>query len=44
MKILKTKIKDLKIIKSNIYNDNRGFLREIYKKKPGTMGLRAWFR
>ena len=33
MKILKTKIKDLKIIKSNIYNDNRGFLREIYKKK-----------
>jgi len=33
MKILKTKIKDLKIIKSNIYNDNRGFLREIYQKK-----------
>ena len=33
MKILNTKIKDLKIIKSNIYNDNRGFLREIYKKK-----------
>ncbi len=32
MKLLKTKIKDLKIIKSNIYKDNRGFLRETYRK------------
>lgn len=32
MEILETKIKDLKIIKSYIHNDKRGFLREIYKK------------
>ena len=32
MKLLNTKIKDLKIIKSNIYKDSRGFLRETYRK------------
>ena len=32
MKLVKTKINNLKIIKSNIYKDNRGFLRETYKK------------
>ena len=32
MKILKTKINDLKIIKSYSYRDKRGFLRETYKK------------
>ena len=29
MKLLKTKIKDLLIIKTNIYKDNRGFFKEI---------------
>ena len=33
MKLINTKIKDLKIIKSKIFNDERGFLRETYKKK-----------
>ena len=33
MKIIKTKIKDLLIVKKNTYNDKRGFLRELYKKK-----------
>ena len=33
MKLISTKIKDLKIIKSKIFNDERGFLRETYKKK-----------
>ena len=34
MKLLNTKIKNgPKIIRSNIYNDTRGFLRETYKKK-----------
>ena len=32
MKIFKTKIKDLLIIKKKTFNDNRGFLRELYKK------------
>ena len=32
MKLINTKIKDLKIIKSKIYNDERGFLRETYRK------------
>jgi len=32
MKLLKTKIDGLKIIKTKIYNDNRGFLKEVYKK------------
>ena len=32
MKILKTKIKRIKIIKSKIFKDSRGFLRETYKK------------
>ena len=33
MKLINTKIKDgPKIIRSNIYNDKRGFLRETYKK------------
>ena len=33
MKIVKTKIKGLKIIKSKVYKDSRGFLRETFKKK-----------
>ena len=33
MKLLKTKIKDLLIIKTNIYKDNRGFFKEIEKIK-----------
>tara|TARA_B100000780_G_C20901957_1_gene359030 strand:- start:87 stop:611 length:525 start_codon:yes stop_codon:yes gene_type:complete len=32
MKLLNTKINGLKIIKTKIYNDNRGFLKEVYKK------------
>ena len=33
MKLLKTKIKGLKIIKSKIFKDKRGFLRETYRKR-----------
>ena len=33
MKIIKTKIKDLIIIKKETFKDNRGFLREQYKEK-----------
>tara|TARA_B110001452_G_scaffold63769_1_gene50519 strand:+ start:1183 stop:1695 length:513 start_codon:yes stop_codon:yes gene_type:complete len=33
MRLLKTKIKDLLIIKTNIYKDNRGFFKEIEKFK-----------
>ena len=33
MKVIKTKFKGLKIIKSKIYYDNRGYFREIAKKK-----------
>ena len=33
MKIIKTKIKDLLIIKKETYKDNRGYLRELYKEK-----------
>ena len=33
MKIIKTKIKDLLIIKKETYNDYRGFLRVLYKEK-----------
>ena len=33
MKLLKTKIKDLLIIKTNIYKDNRGFFKEIEEFK-----------
>jgi len=32
MKIIKTKIKDLLIIKKDTYKDKRGFLRELYKE------------
>jgi len=32
MKLINTKIKDLKIIKSEIFSDKRGFLRETYRK------------
>ena len=32
MKIIKTIIKDLLILKSQIYKDNRGFLKETFKK------------
>ncbi len=33
MKLLKTKIKGPLIVKSNIYSDNRGFLRETFRNK-----------
>ena len=33
MKLENVKIKGLKIIKSKIYKDKRGFLREVYKNK-----------
>ena len=33
MKIIKTRIKDLLIIKTKIYNDKRGFFKEVIKKK-----------
>ena len=33
MKIIKTKIKDLLILKTNIYEDKRGFFKEVFKKK-----------
>ncbi len=33
MKIIKTKIKDLLILKTNIYKDKRGFFKEVFKKK-----------
>lgn len=33
MKLIKTKIKGLKIIKSRIFTDSRGFLREAFNKK-----------
>ena len=33
MKIIKTKIKDLLILKTNIYEDKRGFFKEIFKEK-----------
>ncbi len=32
MKIIKTKIKDLLIIKKETFKDNRGFLRELYRE------------
>ena len=33
MKIIKTKIKDLVLVKTNIFKDNRGFFKEIEKSK-----------
>jgi len=33
MKIIKTKIKDLVLLKTNIYRDNRGFFKEVEKSK-----------
>ena len=33
MKLIKTKIKDLLIVKTNIFKDNRGFFKEIEKFK-----------
>ena len=32
VKIIKTKIKDLLIIKKETYRDKRGFLRELYRE------------
>tara|TARA_B110001450_G_scaffold253040_1_gene275801 strand:- start:2249 stop:2776 length:528 start_codon:yes stop_codon:yes gene_type:complete len=32
MKLIKTNIKDLKIIKTKIFKDNRGFLREVFRE------------
>ena len=33
MKIVKTKFKNLLLLKTNIFKDNRGYFKEIYKKK-----------
>ena len=33
MEIVKTKFKNLLILKTNIFKDNRGYFKEIYKKK-----------
>ena len=33
MKLIKTKFKDLMLIKTKNYFDNRGFFKEVYKKK-----------
>ena len=33
MKIINSKLKGLKVIISNKFRDNRGYLREIYKKR-----------
>ena len=33
MKLIKTKIKDLLIIKTEIFKDKRGFFKEVEKKK-----------
>ena len=33
MKIIKTKIKDLLILKTNIYEDKRGFFKEVFREK-----------
>ena len=33
MKIIKTKIKDLLLVKTNIFKDKRGFFKEIEKKR-----------
>ena len=33
MKLINTKIKGLKIVKTNIFNDKRGFLKETFNKK-----------
>mgnify|MGYP000032312041 CR=1 FL=1 len=33
MKIIKTKIKDLLILKTNIYKDKRGFFKEVFGEK-----------
>ena len=33
MKLLNTKIKGLSIIKSKVFKDSRGFLRETYQKR-----------
>ena len=33
MKIVNTKFNNLKLYKANLYSDNRGYLREIFKKK-----------
>tara|TARA_B100000287_G_C20237329_1_gene624621 strand:- start:22 stop:543 length:522 start_codon:yes stop_codon:yes gene_type:complete len=33
MKLIKTKIKDLVLVKTNIYKDNRGFFKEVEKNK-----------
>ena len=33
MKIIKTKLKDLVLVKSKVFSDKRGFFKEIEKKK-----------
>ena len=33
MKLVKTKIKDLVLVKTNIYKDNRGYFKEVEKNK-----------
>ena len=33
MKLIKTKLKDLFILQTDIFKDNRGFFKEVEKKK-----------
>ena len=33
MKLIKTKIKDLKIVKTKIFKDKRGYLKEVYQSR-----------
>ena len=33
MKAIKTKFKDLKLIKTKIFNDKRGFFKEVFQSK-----------
>ena len=35
MKAIKTKFKDLKLIKTKIFNDKRGFFKEVFQSKVG---------
>ena len=33
MKVIETKLKDLKLIKTKIFNDKRGFFKEVFQNK-----------
>ena len=42
MKLLKTKISGLKLVKTNIYKDKRGLLKEIYRKEILKKPKKRW--